>query len=147
MESKCTRFRALEKATKYFSEEHLLGEDVYGKVYKGTLGTGEEIAVRLLSIGKLGLDDVGFQNEFHNIVKLRHRNLVRYISYCYETRHLPKYYEGREDVVEETLRAFCFDYMPNWSLDLHVFQNGTLQSDESCGLDWGYRFRIIKGIF
>lgn len=42
-DAKTFTFRELAMATKNFRQEHLLGEGGFGKVYKGTLQTGEVI--------------------------------------------------------------------------------------------------------
>ncbi|XP_050218669.1 G-type lectin S-receptor-like serine/threonine-protein kinase At4g27290 [Mercurialis annua] len=112
------------KATDNFSFNHLLGEGGFGPVYKGTLKDGQEIAVKRLSKeSRQGLDE--FKNEVKCIAKLQHRNLVKLLGYCV---HLDE-------------RILIYEYMPNKSLDLYIFDES-----RSKQLDWSIRFRIINGI-
>uniref|UniRef100_A0A0D3HNW0 Protein kinase domain-containing protein n=1 Tax=Oryza barthii TaxID=65489 RepID=A0A0D3HNW0_9ORYZ len=131
-------FALLEKITGNFSEKHKLGSGGYGEVYKGVMPTGEEIAVKKLYFIP-GLDDVQFKKEFNNLMKVHHQNVVRLVGYCYETKnkHIERNGEFVFSKVEE--RALCFEHVQLGSLDKHI-------SDESCGLDWDTRYKIIKGI-
>ncbi|GMN64559.1 hypothetical protein TIFTF001_033632 [Ficus carica] len=62
-------------ATNDFSEENQIGAGGFGLVYKGSLSTGQEIAVKRLSKDSgQGLRE--FKNEVELIAKLQHRNLV-----------------------------------------------------------------------
>ncbi|XP_021749848.1 G-type lectin S-receptor-like serine/threonine-protein kinase At4g27290 [Chenopodium quinoa] len=117
-------FSVVEQATNSFSQKSKLGEGGFGPVYKGLLGTGEEIAVKRLSRkSKQGLNE--FKNEALFIARLQHRNLVRLIGCC----------------VEAEERILIYEYMPNKSLDRFIFG----ETSKSI-LDWTKRFEIIKGI-
>uniref|UniRef100_A0A8R7NVK9 Protein kinase domain-containing protein n=2 Tax=Triticum urartu TaxID=4572 RepID=A0A8R7NVK9_TRIUA len=128
----------LKEITDGFSEERLLGSGGYGRVYKGFLKDGEEIAVKLL-YEMPTLDDVQFMREFNNLTSLQHVNIVRLVGYCHETRPECAEYEGRTVVADRIHRALCFDYAHNGSLHDHI-------SDEFNGRDWRTRYGIIKGI-
>ncbi|KAL5581835.1 hypothetical protein UlMin_014277 [Ulmus minor] len=117
-------FESILDATDDFSDANKLGQGGYGPVYKGKFPGGQEIAIkRLSSISGQGLKE--FKNEVVLIAKLQHRNLVRLRGYCIE---------GDEKIL-------LYEYMPNKSLDLFIF-------DPSKGelLDWEIRFDIILGI-
>ncbi|XP_015697969.1 probable serine/threonine-protein kinase nek2 [Oryza brachyantha] len=130
-------FRILEEITNGFSEERKLGQGAYGTVYKGELKNGDEIAVKMLH-NTLEFDDSQFENEFKNLMSLKHPNIVRLVGYCYETHHKHTEYKGRLVFAEIIHRALCFEYMPGGSLENHL-------SDELHGLDWPTRYRIING--
>jgi len=130
--------RALQEITDDFSEERRIGQGAYGRVYVAKLESGEEIAVKMLYNNTPGIDDVQFQREFENLMRLQHHNIVRLVGYCYETQHQPMQYMGKTIFAERTYRALCFDYMQNGSLQKHI-------SDECDGLDWHTRYNIIKG--
>ncbi|VAH85973.1 unnamed protein product [Triticum turgidum subsp. durum] len=104
------------------------------------LENGEEIAVKVLYNNMPEIDDVKFQHEFENLMRLEHHNIVRLVAYCYETQHQPMQYMGRTFFAERTYRALCFEYMQNGSLEKHL-------SDEGDGLDWHTRYKIIKGVW
>lgn len=74
--------RVLETITNNFSEEQKVGSGMYGDVYKAVYN-GEEIAVKKLHPMQ-GLNDSAFV-EFPNLSKVRHKNVVRLIGYCYNT--------------------------------------------------------------
>ncbi|ESR62356.1 hypothetical protein CICLE_v10014852mg [Citrus x clementina] len=94
---------ALE-ATNHFSDENKLGQGGFGPVYKGTLADGKAIAVKRLSrTSGQGLQE--FKNEVNLIAKLQHKNLVRLLGCCLEGQEL----------------LLIYEYMPNKSLDVHLF--------------------------
>ncbi|KAG8089481.1 hypothetical protein GUJ93_ZPchr0011g27773 [Zizania palustris] len=131
-------FRLLEEITDGFSAERKLGEGAYGTVYKGERKNGDDIAVKMLHNDTLGFDDKQFENEFQNLMRLEHPNIIRLVAYCYETQHKHAEYNGRIVFAATIHRALCFEYMSGGSLKDHL-------SDEFHGLDWPTRYKIIKG--
>ncbi|XP_015697973.1 serine/threonine-protein kinase TAO2-like [Oryza brachyantha] len=138
MDPKDITFRLLEEITDGFSEERKVGQGAYGTVYKGEFKNGDEIAVKMLHNDTLGFDDKQFENEFQNLMRLEHPNIVRLVAYCYETQHKYAEYRGRIVFAAIIHRALCFEYLHGGSLENHL-------SDEFHGLDWPTRFKIIKG--
>ncbi|XP_062198297.1 putative serine/threonine-protein kinase, partial [Phragmites australis] len=132
-------FQLLEDITDGFSKEHKVGSGGYGDVYKGVLHDGEVIAVKKLNPMMLALDDELFEKEFNNLMRVQHQNIVRLLGYCYETKHIHIEIDGQFHLAKITNRALCFEYLQHGSLDKHLY-------DESCGLDWCTRYKIIKGI-
>ncbi|KAL9321670.1 hypothetical protein ACSQ67_009723 [Phaseolus vulgaris] len=126
----------IQQSTNYFSEFSKLGEGGFGSVYKGNLEDGTEVAVKRLSEASgQGLEE--FKNEVIFIVKLQHRNLVRLLGCC----------------IEENEKLLVYEYMPNSSLDSHLFMLTTLSSvtcipdeEKRKQLDWKLRLSIINGI-
>ncbi|CAD6259414.1 unnamed protein product [Miscanthus lutarioriparius] len=68
-------FGDIAAATNNFSEENMLGQGGFGKVYKGMLGQNIEVAVKRLG-QSLGQGVEKFRNEVVLIAKLQHRNLM-----------------------------------------------------------------------
>lgn len=68
----------------------------------------------------LVLDDAEFQNEFGNLMKLKHDNIVPLIAFCYESKGEIGVYEGKKVIVEHQYKALCFEYMHNGSLKKHL---------------------------
>ncbi|KAJ0263446.1 Cysteine-rich receptor-like protein kinase 5 [Hirschfeldia incana] len=117
-------FKVIEAATDKFSICNKLGQGGFGKVYKGTLPNGLQVAVKRLS----KTSDQGekeFKNEVVLVAKLQHRNLVKLLGYCFE----------REE------KILVYEFVPNKSLDYFLFDS-RMQSQ----LDWTRRFKIIGGI-
>lgn len=109
-------------------------------VYKGVFNHGEEIAVKKLYNNHIGLeDDKQFKNECTNLMRLQHQNIIRLVGYCYEIAHKVMEYNGQYVYAGAEERALCFEYLQGGSLDKHL-------SDESSGLGWHTRYKIIKGI-
>ncbi|KAK9085019.1 hypothetical protein Sjap_025430 [Stephania japonica] len=111
-------------ATNSFSETNKLGEGGFGPVYWGTMVDGIEIAVKKLSVNSgQGMEE--FMNEVTLIAKLQHKNLVRLLGCC----------------IEKEQKMLIYEYMPNKSLDKHLFD-----TSKRVSLDWKLRFHIIEGI-
>ncbi|KAM3353964.1 hypothetical protein ACQJBY_024890 [Aegilops geniculata] len=129
--------RELQEITDNFCKERAIGEGAYGKVYRGALDNGKEIAVKLLH-NRLDIDDGQFRRELDNLMRFEHQNIVQLVGYCYETQHKPII--GKEETIfaEEITKALCFEYMQKGSLQKHLYE-------ESDGLDWQTRYKIIKG--
>ncbi|XP_012459293.1 G-type lectin S-receptor-like serine/threonine-protein kinase At4g27290 isoform X2 [Gossypium raimondii] len=124
MELAVFEFDTIAQATDSFSFNNKLGQGGFGPVYKGTLGNGQEIAVKRLSKSSgQGLHE--FKNEVKLIAKLQHRNLVRLLGCC----------------MQRDERILVYEYMPNRSLDLFIFDQ-----TRHTVLTWSKRFQIICGI-
>ncbi|XP_024523266.1 probable leucine-rich repeat receptor-like protein kinase At5g49770 [Selaginella moellendorffii] len=93
----------LKKATNNFISSSEIGSGGYGKVYKGTLSTGEEVAIKRAQEGSLqGAGE--FKNEIELLSRVHHRNLVGLIGFCYES--------GEQMLV--------YEYMPNGTIREHL---------------------------
>lgn len=121
------KYKQLKKATNNFSAAAVLGCGGFGTVYRGTLPK-ENIVVAVKRIAKdwrQGKDE--FISEVSIINRLRHRNLVPLLGWCHEKGQLIMVYE----------------YMPNGSLDNHIFNNSDIQGVH---LDWEQRYNIVLGV-
>ncbi|CAJ1972274.1 unnamed protein product [Sphenostylis stenocarpa] len=105
-------YKEIKKMTKGFTVK--LGQGGFGAVYKGKLGSGLDVAVKMLS--KSNDNGQDFINEVATIGTIHHVNVVRLIGYC----------------VDRKKRALVYEYMPNGSLDKYIFssEKGTLLSYE-----------------
>ncbi|XP_024311507.1 receptor-like serine/threonine-protein kinase SD1-8 isoform X2 [Brachypodium distachyon] len=117
-------FRDIVTATEDFSNDNMLGQGGFGKVYKGMLEDDKEVAIKRLSKNS-GQGAEEFRNEVVLIAKLQHRNLVRLLGYCIH---------GDE-------RLLIYEYLPNKSLDVFIFDPSSKHV-----LDWSTRSQIIKGV-
>lgn len=125
-------FRDLEKATGNFSQRNLIGRGGYGVVYKGVLADGSEVAVK--KVLESDYQDDEFKNEVEIISDLRHRNLVPLRGCCITD----------EDKEEGNQRFLVYDYMPNRSLDDHIFMAHGRGS--RMPLTWPQRKNIILDV-
>lgn len=87
-------------------------------VYQG-VHDGKAIAVKRLRQLQ-GLDDKEFENEFRNLSKVRHENVVKLIGYCHESRRTYVEHGGKEFFATEMERIFCFEFMEGGTLEKHI---------------------------
>jgi serine/threonine protein kinase len=98
-------FKELSKATKNFRRSEILGSGGFGAVYKGTLPSGELVAVKRIRMeSKHGQES--FRAEVTSLSHIRHRNLVQLRGWCHEEEQL----------------LLVYDYMCNGSLYEWLFQ-------------------------
>ncbi|CAN6248570.1 unnamed protein product [Urochloa humidicola] len=110
----------MKRATKNFSEK--LGAGGFGSVFKGCLSDSVAIAVKRLDGARQG--EKQFRSEVSSIGIIQHVNLVKLIGFC----------------SEGDKRLLVYEYMPNHSLDVHLFKNhGTV-------LAWNIRYQIALGV-
>ncbi|KAL6870838.1 hypothetical protein ACP4OV_014686 [Aristida adscensionis] len=131
----------LRDITDNFSPDRELGRGGFGVVYKGIdVQSGQVVAVKKLK-PILGEQDKQFKNEADHLARIEHDNIVKLIGYCDETKVGPVYDEYNQKYVaaEFQEKLLCYEYLPNGSLDSMIF-------DESLGLDWENRYKIITGI-
>ncbi|KDP35960.1 hypothetical protein JCGZ_09932 [Jatropha curcas] len=115
-------YNELANATTNFSEGEKLGEGGFGAVYRGFLKELDSyVAVKRVSRGsKQGIKE--YIAEVKIISKMRHRNLVKLFGWCHERELL-----------------LAYEFMPNGSLDSHLFNVKSL-------LTWEVRYRIAQGL-
>ncbi|XP_021726633.1 L-type lectin-domain containing receptor kinase IX.1-like [Chenopodium quinoa] len=116
-------YSELESATNSFSSEHKLGKGGFGAVYKGYLNDMDlPIAVKKISRGsKQGKKE--YIAEVKIISRLRHRNIVQLLGWCHD----------------KTKLLLVYEFMPNGSLDCHLFGKKT-------PLSWPLRYKIAQGL-
>ncbi|XP_038704889.1 cysteine-rich receptor-like protein kinase 10 [Tripterygium wilfordii] len=114
----------IKSATRKFSDDNKLGQGGFGVVYKGTLHSGQDIAVKRLSRSS-GQGAKEFKNEVVVVAKLQHRNLVRLLGFCLE---------GKEKIL-------VYEFVSNKSLDFFLYD-----PEKQGHLDWLKRYNIIEGI-
>ncbi|KAL1541994.1 non-specific serine/threonine protein kinase [Salvia divinorum] len=113
----CRQFSLAEiqSATGDFSDEHVIGNGGFRKVYKGLIDNGSvSVAIKRglasnPSQGK-GQGQTEFAAEIETLTQFRHRNLVSLIGYCNE--------EGEMILV--------YDYMSKGTLANHLYNQSTL---------------------
>lgn len=116
-------YAELAHAANNFKDEHKLGQGGFGGVYRGFLKDIKTyVAIKRVSEDShQGIKE--FASEVTIISKLRHRNLVQLIGWCHERKKL----------------LLVYEYMPNGSLDIHLFKKQSL-------LKWAVRYTIARGL-
>ncbi|KAL4362606.1 hypothetical protein GQ457_04G006260 [Hibiscus cannabinus] len=99
-----------------------LGQGEFGSVYKGQLlPNGCLVAVKLLVESKISEEN--FVNQVSNLGKIEHANVIKLVGFC----------------SQGSKRALVYDYMPNGSLDKHIFSH-------SVHLSWEKLHELALGI-
>ncbi|XP_028116474.1 rust resistance kinase Lr10-like, partial [Camellia sinensis] len=102
-------YNDLMAMTNHFKDQ--LGKGGFGSVYKGHLPGGFLIAVKMLENTKFSAQE--FINEVSTIGRIHHVNVVQLLGFCSEGSY----------------RGLVYEYMPNGSLDKHIFsKEGKTQS-------------------
>ncbi|XP_039156051.1 wall-associated receptor kinase-like 10 [Eucalyptus grandis] len=110
----------LRRATDNYSESRFLGQGGFGTVYKGMLPDGTIVAVKKSKI--INRDQTEhFINEVVVLSQVNHRNIVKLIGCCLETK----------------LPLLVYEFVPNGTLSQHIHQQ-----DKDCSLSWEDRYRI-----
>lgn len=113
---------AVHEATDKFSESLVIGIGGFGKVYKGVLSDGTQVAVkRGAPQSHQGLAE--FQTEVEMLSQFRHRHLVSLIGYCDE----------RSEMI------IIYEYMENGTLKNHLYGSDLPK------LNWRQRLEICIG--
>lgn len=114
-------FRTLYKATNGFKGDRVIGAGGFGKVYKGDLSDGTQVAVKKVSHGsQQGLQE--YISEIATMTRLGHMNLVQLRGYCRRKGEL----------------ILVYEHMPNGNLSEYLLKDD--------GLSWLQRLHIIKGV-
>ncbi|XP_004302110.1 PREDICTED: uncharacterized protein LOC101298033 isoform X1 [Fragaria vesca subsp. vesca] len=112
----------INKMTNNFKDK--LGQGGFGSVYKGELSDGHLVAVKMLSGSKGNGQD--FINEVGTIGRIHHVNVVQLIGFC----------------SVGSKRALVYDFMPNGSLEKHIFKD----QENNPVLSWEKMLQIALGV-
>jgi hypothetical protein len=116
-------YNDLVRATNDFAEEGKLGEGGFGGVYKGFLSELQQFVAVKKVLRPSDQGKKAYTTEIKIISILRHKNLVQLIGWCHENSAL----------------ILVYEFMPNGSLDFHIFGGRTQ-------LKWEVRHKIALGL-
>jgi hypothetical protein len=114
------KYNDLQFITRNFSER--LGAGSFGTVFKGVLPDTTAVAVKKLEGFHQG--EKQFRAEVSTIGNIHHMHLIRLLGFC----------------SEGAKRLLVYEYMPNSSLDKHLFDSGSIT------LSWKIKYQIAVGI-
>ncbi|XVF54663.1 hypothetical protein PTKIN_Ptkin05aG0199100 [Pterospermum kingtungense] len=121
----------LKEATKNFDNSAFLGEGSYGKLFKGRLESGIQVAIRCLPTSKkYSIRNLKLRLDM--LAKIRHPHLVCILGHCIEVRQADC----------SVNRVFLvYEYIPNGSFRSHL--------SETCSgevLNWSERLAALIGV-
>ncbi|CAN6468452.1 unnamed protein product [Victoria cruziana] len=112
----------IKKCTDNFSARNEIGSGGYGKVYRGTLPSGQMVAIKRATQGSMQ-GGVEFKTEIELLSRVHHKNLVALVGFCFDRSE----------------QMLVYEFVPNGSLkDALSGRSGIL-------LDWKRRLRVSLG--
>ncbi|KAH7331339.1 hypothetical protein KP509_20G028000 [Ceratopteris richardii] len=117
-------YGAVAAATRSFSMK--VGQGAFGKVYRGLLGDGVEVAVKVID-ASISHADEQFLNEVATIGNIHHMNVARLMGFCFQ----------------RSKRILVYEYVSNGSLEKYIFPSKKYSVHV---LSWKQRFDIALGI-
>ncbi|KAL6905887.1 hypothetical protein ACP4OV_003488 [Aristida adscensionis] len=115
-------FEEVKKMTNNLSEANDIGKGGYGQVYRGTLPSGQLVAVKRLQQGSLQ-GSLEFRTEIELLSRVHHRNVVTLVGFC----------------VDQAEQMLVYEYVPNGTL------KESLTGKSGVRLDWRRRLRVVLG--
>uniref|UniRef100_A0A0R0HQB0 non-specific serine/threonine protein kinase n=1 Tax=Glycine max TaxID=3847 RepID=A0A0R0HQB0_SOYBN len=115
-------FDDLRKYSTNFSETNTIGSGGYGKVYQGTLPSGELVAIKRAAKESMQ-GAVEFKTEIELLSRVHHKNLVGLVGFCFE--------KGEQMLV--------YEHIPNGTL------MDSLSGKSGIWMDWIRRLKVALG--
>ncbi|KAI5074276.1 hypothetical protein GOP47_0010237 [Adiantum capillus-veneris] len=115
-------YAELKKATNNFSESNEIGSGGYGKVYRGILSSGEQVAIKRAQGNSMqGASE--FKTEIELLSRVHHKNVVGLVGFC----------------IEQGEQMLVYEYMAGGSL------RDCLTGRSGVKLEWRRRLMIALG--
>ncbi|XAR50315.1 Non-specific serine/threonine protein kinase [Bertholletia excelsa] len=122
----------LMEATNHFDKSSLLGEGSYGKLYKGRLENGTQVAIRCLTVSKkYTIRNLNLRLDL--LAKLRHPHLVCLLGHCINN--------GGQDEPIANKVYLVYEYVPNGNYHAHLSESSSEKA-----LRWSDRLAVLIGV-
>uniref|UniRef100_A0A2C9V2X6 non-specific serine/threonine protein kinase n=1 Tax=Manihot esculenta TaxID=3983 RepID=A0A2C9V2X6_MANES len=121
-------YHELRQATGNFNERNLIGSGSFGSVYKGYLGDGSVVAIKVFDTKQVGFEK-SFFSECKALRNLRHRNLVKLVTSC-----------SSLDLKNEEFLALVYEFLDSGSLEDWI--KGKRKKENGFGLNLMERLNV-----
>ncbi|XP_015582446.2 probable inactive leucine-rich repeat receptor-like protein kinase At3g03770 [Ricinus communis] len=122
----------LKEATRNFDNAIILGEGFYGKLYRGRLQDGTQVAIRCLpSAKKYSIRNLKLRLDL--LAKLRHPHLVCLLGHCIDG--------GGQDDYRVNKVFLIYEYISNGNLRAHLCEDSPGKV-----LNWSERLTVLIGV-
>ncbi|XP_076936797.1 uncharacterized protein LOC143604099 [Bidens hawaiensis] len=111
--------KEIKSVTNNFDDANFIGEGFLGKIYKGRLSLSSElvdVAVRRLD-NSFRLQELAFEKEISILSRLKHKNMVSIVGFCYEDNEMLII---NERVARGSLRRRLSDQELTWTRRLQI---------------------------
>ncbi|KAL3715723.1 hypothetical protein ACJRO7_007462 [Eucalyptus globulus] len=133
-------YRELKVASGNFSEENVVGEGGFGKVYRGILLDGSVVAIKKCT-QLYGHAEVETRAEVEVGSMARHRNLIQLLGFCDSTEPQKPVKKGKAST-EPVEHLLVYPLAVKGTVDSHLRECSALQPP----LDWPTRMHIALGV-
>jgi serine/threonine protein kinase len=83
-------------------------------------GVLDDSAVAVKRLSNAYMYETEFSREAECLMKVRHKNIVRFLGYCFDDQGTAANYNGKFIFAEEQQRLLCFEYLPKGSLHDYI---------------------------
>ncbi|KAM0856246.1 hypothetical protein ACQ4PT_049242 [Festuca glaucescens] len=117
-EPKALSLSLLKEITNGFSKDREIGSGGFAVVYKGMLNDGSAIAVKRISHTHMYEEE--FKRELECLIRVKHKNVVRFIGYCVDSQGKVESYDGKFVIADLLQKLLCFEYLPYGTLEKYI---------------------------
>nr|XP_048330902.1 probable inactive leucine-rich repeat receptor-like protein kinase At3g03770 isoform X1 [Ziziphus jujuba var. spinosa]XP_048330903.1 probable inactive leucine-rich repeat receptor-like protein kinase At3g03770 isoform X1 [Ziziphus jujuba var. spinosa] len=122
----------LMEATNNFDNSAFIGEGSYGKLFKGRLENGNQVAIRCLPLSKkFSIRNLKLRLDL--LSKLQHQHLVYLLGHCLG--------DGGRAAYNLNKVYLVYEYVPNGSFRDHLCENSSRKV-----LNWSERLAVLIGV-
>lgn len=118
-EARWYSFEDMQRITNDFSETNEIGRGGYGKVYRGTIPSGQVVAIKRAQQGSLQ-GALEFKTEIELLSRVHHKNIVNLVGFCFDKGEQMLIYEYVKGGTLSTIISGKLGVKLDWKERLNV---------------------------